>query len=117
MGPEGVKACLNAGSNDVGGTLMNETITRSAGASHGQEFSPQQLEGLISAAGRNPKQRTTLYEEVPEARTAASYHAGQLSDVVNTPAQKYERKGQPKKTLIRREVSNQPDTTEMIISA
>lgn len=117
MGPEGVKACLNAGANDVGGTLMNETITRSAGASHGQEFSPQQLEGLISAAGRNPKQRTTLYGEVSESRIAASYHAGQLSEVVNTPAKKYERSGQPKKTLVRRDVSNQPETADMIISA
>ena len=40
MGPEGVRVCLQAGANDLGGTLMDETITRSAGASHGQEMSP-----------------------------------------------------------------------------
>ncbi len=40
MGPEGVKVCLRAGANDLGGTLMDETITRSAGAVHGQEMTP-----------------------------------------------------------------------------
>ena len=38
MGPEGVKACLNAGVNDLGGTLMNESITRAAGTVHGQGY-------------------------------------------------------------------------------
>jgi FO synthase len=61
MGPEGVKACLQAGANDVGGTLMNETISRSAGASHGQEMTPDALESLIHSVGRLPRQRTTLY--------------------------------------------------------
>src|ERR1700716_4312964 len=40
MGPDGVKTCLRAGANDLGGTLMDETITRSAGAAHGQEMTP-----------------------------------------------------------------------------
>ena len=40
MGPEGVKVCLESGANDLGGTLMDETITRSAGAVHGQEMTP-----------------------------------------------------------------------------
>jgi FO synthase len=62
MGPDGVKACLQAGANDVGGTLMNETISRSAGASHGQEMTPEALEGLIHSVGRLPRQRTTLYD-------------------------------------------------------
>src|SRR5262249_33688829 len=61
LGPEGVAACLRAGVNDLGGTLMNETITRSAGAAHGQEMSPERMEALIRAAGRQPIQRTTLY--------------------------------------------------------
>ena len=52
LGPEGVRACLSAGANDVGGTLMNESITRAAGAAHGQEFPPAELEVLIRAAGR-----------------------------------------------------------------
>ncbi len=64
MGPEGVKACLQAGANDVGGTLMNETISRSAGASHGQEMTPDTLESLIRHVERVPRQRTTLYETI-----------------------------------------------------
>ena len=61
MGPEGVKACLHAGVNDLGGTLMNESISRAAGASHGQEMAPAMMEDLIRAAGRTPRRRTTLY--------------------------------------------------------
>ena len=40
MGIEGAKMCLNAGANDLGGTLMNESISRAAGATHGQELGP-----------------------------------------------------------------------------
>jgi FO synthase len=91
LGPDGVAACLRAGVNDLGGTLMNETITRSAGAAHGQEMSPEQMEVLILAAGRRPLQRTTLYEVVTEERRAASLAAAPLGEVVNTPARKYQR--------------------------
>jgi len=66
MGPEGVKLCLAAGANDVGGTLMNETISRSAGASHGQEMTPDMMEDLIRSIGRQPRQRTTLYQVISE---------------------------------------------------
>ena len=60
MGAEGAAFCLRAGANDLGGTLMNESITRAAGAVHGQEMPPAAMEALIrrSAAGR--AQRTTL---------------------------------------------------------
>ena len=85
MGPEGVAACLHAGANDVGGTLMNESITRAAGAAHGQEFPPAELEALIRAAGREPWQRTTLYGEAPPERRLASYDAAPLAEYVNTP--------------------------------
>ena len=61
MGLEGAKACLNTGCNDLGGTLMNENISRAAGASHGQEMLPAELEAMIRAAGRTPRRRTTLY--------------------------------------------------------
>jgi FO synthase len=61
MGPEGVKSCLNAGANDLGGTLMNESITRAAGAVHGQEMSPEKMENIIRNIERIPRQRTTLY--------------------------------------------------------
>jgi FO synthase len=61
MGPEGVKACLDGGVNDLGGTLMNESISRAAGAAHGQEMTAPMIEALIRSAGRTPRQRTTLY--------------------------------------------------------
>ncbi len=67
MGPEGVKACLTAGVNDLGGTLMDESISRAAGASHGQEMSPAMMENLIHSMGRTPRQRTTLYATSPRA--------------------------------------------------
>jgi len=85
MGPEGARACLGAGANDLGGVLMNESITRAAGADHGQEMSPAGLEALIRAAGRRPQQRTTLYDPVPEARRAAALAAAPAEPVVNTP--------------------------------
>ena len=68
MGPDGVKACLRAGANDLGGTLMDETITRSAGAVHGQEMTPSTMEAIIRSIGRVPRQRTTLYGTAPEER-------------------------------------------------
>jgi len=61
MGVEGAKACLEAGCNDLGGTLMNENISRAAGASHGQEMLPAELEAMIRDADRIPRRRTTLY--------------------------------------------------------
>jgi len=73
MGPEGVKACLNAGVNDLGGTLMNESITRAAGTVHGQELCPEGMESLIESVGRIPRQRTTLYETPNLQQTAKSY--------------------------------------------
>jgi FO synthase len=78
LGADGVAACLAAGVNDLGGTLMNESITRAAGASHGQEFSPEYLESLIDAAGRVHRQRTTLYGMPDAARIARSYNAAAL---------------------------------------
>ncbi len=92
MGPEGVKACLAAGANDLGGTLMNETITRSAGAVFGQEMPPPEMTDLIASIGRRPRQRTTLYREPPAERVEASFHAAPLTEPVNTPARKYERR-------------------------
>jgi FO synthase len=65
MGRKGLQACLHAGANDLGGTLINESITRSAGAGHGQCVDAKQLRELAMQAGRIPWQRTTLYEELP----------------------------------------------------
>jgi FO synthase len=88
MGPEGAAACLKAGANDLGGTLMNESISRAAGAEHGQEFSPEAMEELIRSLGRTPEQRTTLYGPVPAERRAASLNAAALAPVVLTPPRK-----------------------------
>ncbi len=65
MGIEGAKACLRAGANDLGGTLMNESISRAAGAKHGQEMIAASMERLIRELGRVPRQRTTLYGDAP----------------------------------------------------
>jgi len=62
LGLDGGRRLLDAGCNDLGGTLMGEIITRSAGAEHGQEVSPQQFRDAIEAAGRIPAVRSTTYE-------------------------------------------------------
>lgn len=64
LGHQGAQLALQAGANDVGGTLMNESITRAAGAQHGQESSIEQLNAMISVLGRVAVQRNTLYEPV-----------------------------------------------------
>ncbi|MBA2693435.1 MAG: 5-amino-6-(D-ribitylamino)uracil--L-tyrosine 4-hydroxyphenyl transferase CofH [Rubrobacter sp.] len=61
LGIEGAKLALESGCNDLGGTLMNESISRAAGASHGQEMLPGDLERAIREIGRVPRRRTTLY--------------------------------------------------------
>ena len=91
MGSDGAAFCLRAGANDLGGTLMNESITRAAGAVHGQEMPPESMEQVIRALGREPRQRTTLYADVPAERRAASFGAARLTDPINTPARRWER--------------------------
>jgi len=72
MGAEGAALCLQAGANDLGGTLMNESITRAAGGAHGQEMNGAQLAALAQRIGRPARQRTTLYgRPAPVARAAA----------------------------------------------
>ena len=85
LGPEGVRAALDAGVNDLGGTLMNESISRSAGAEFGQELPPDAMEALIRSAGRVPRQRTTLYDDAPEERRLASLGAAPLAEPWNPP--------------------------------
>jgi FO synthase len=85
MGPAGAAACLRAGANDLGGTLMNESITRAAGAVHGQEMPPAAMEALIRSLGREPWQRTTLYDVAPWQRIHASFVAPPLAPTVNSP--------------------------------
>ncbi len=61
MGAEGAARCLDAGANDLGGTLMNESITRAAGGVHGQLLDAAQLQAIAHGIGRPARQRTTLY--------------------------------------------------------
>ena len=86
MGVEGVKVCLRAGANDLGGTLMNESISRAAGSEHGEELPPEGLDAIIASIGRRAEQRTTLYHKVPNQRRAASYEAAPLAPIVKTSA-------------------------------
>jgi 7,8-didemethyl-8-hydroxy-5-deazariboflavin synthase CofH subunit len=62
LGLEGGARLLDAGCNDLGGTLMGEIITRSAGAEHGQEVTPDQFVEVIESVGRIPALRNTTYE-------------------------------------------------------
>jgi len=64
LGTAGVRQALQAGVNDLGGTLMNETISRAAGASHGQGMEEDEFRGLVEPLGRTLEQRTTLYQPV-----------------------------------------------------
>ena len=89
LGASGAEACLKAGANDLGGTLMNESISRAAGASHGQEFAPGEIQALVEDMGRTPRPRTTLYGDVPAERQAAAADASPLEQVIQTPAAKY----------------------------
>jgi FO synthase len=61
MGPDGVRQALQAGVNDLGGTLMDENISRAAGASHGQMMEADDFRALVEPLGRRLEQRTTLY--------------------------------------------------------
>ncbi len=72
LGPQLAQRCLQAGANDFGGTLMEETISLSAGADYGQHMRPREFRCLIRDIGRVPAQRNTLYEllRVYETRPA-----------------------------------------------
>ncbi len=61
QGRAGAARCLGAGANDFGGTLMNESISTAAGASHGHFLTPPEIRSLIRNAGRVPAERTTTY--------------------------------------------------------
>ncbi|MFD8611546.1 bifunctional FO biosynthesis protein CofGH [Streptomyces sp. NPDC059631] len=72
LGTEGAAEMLRSGANDLGGTLMEETISRMAGSSYGSYKSVKDLIEVAAAAGRPAKPRTTLYGEVPEERQRAA---------------------------------------------
>jgi FO synthase len=83
LGLDGARMALRAGANDLGGTLMNESISRAAGASHGQELPPEAMESTIRSVGRTPRQRTTLYGKPPAERQRASFGAPPLAEPLN----------------------------------
>jgi FO synthase len=85
LGPRGVTAALRAGVNDLGGTLMNESISRAAGSEWGQELPPEQMEAVIRSAGRIPRQRTTTYGTPPAEQVRRSFGAAQLAEPLNPP--------------------------------
>ena len=84
MGINGARACLQAGANDLGGTLMNESISRAAGSIHGQELSPRRIEQVVDSLQRIPQQRTTLYGTVSDESSAQSFDSVPLESVDNT---------------------------------
>jgi FO synthase len=88
MGPEGAAMALQAGANDLGGTLMNESISRAAGTEHGQEFPPEAMERLILSIGRQPMQRSTTYGPVAREREQASRCAAPLLPMMQTAPRK-----------------------------
>jgi FO synthase len=67
LGPAGAARLLQAGANDLGGTLMEETISRMAGSAHGSSVSAEQLHEMAALAGRPAVQRTTTYQPVVSA--------------------------------------------------
>ncbi|WP_183627037.1 5-amino-6-(D-ribitylamino)uracil--L-tyrosine 4-hydroxyphenyl transferase CofH [Novosphingobium sediminicola] len=97
LGEEGVKACLNSGANDLGGTLMNESISRAAGAAHGQEMPPEAMEALIRSIGRMPVQRSTAYGAVTQETHQRGLNAEALTPMIQTPPRK-KREGANDKT-------------------
>ena len=107
LGLEGASVVLRAGANDLGGTLMNESISRAAGAAHGQEMPPLRLEAAIRALGRAPRQRTTFYDDVPEERRRASLNPKPLSEPLNPPVSEAGLVAPPR--LVRPGLSGRPD--------
>src|SRR5262249_20960332 len=81
MGVAGARHCLQAGANDLGGTLMNESITRAAGAEHGEELPPDAMEALIASLGRTVRIRTTTYGDAGTERAAAAHNAKTLEPI------------------------------------
>lgn len=67
LGVDGVRQLLRAGVNDLGGTLVNENISRAAGASHGQGLEESDFAAIVAPLGRTLEQRTTLYDRVARA--------------------------------------------------
>ncbi len=89
LGRRGAAIVLAGGANDLGGTLMNESISRAAGSAHGQEMSPHEMEELIgSLGGRRAAPRTTLYAAADPKLIARACSAAPLTPVIQTAPRK-----------------------------
>jgi FO synthase len=86
LGPRWAQEALRAGANDLGGTLMNESISRAAGAAHGQELAPPRMEELIRELGRVALQRTTLYARASAERHACGWNPPPLGEAMTIGA-------------------------------
>ena len=88
LGSDGAAHALRAGANDLGGTLMNESISHAAGACFGEEMIPARMDELIVGAQRTPRPRTTLYGAAPPGQMARARAAVQTLPIVFTPVDK-----------------------------
>ena len=93
LGEAGIIAALQAGANDIGGTLIDESISRAAGGTHGQEYPPDRMEASIRAAGRLARQRTTTYDDAPSRQKQRSYAAATLLPRMEQAAGKFAKVG------------------------
>ena len=85
LGRQGALDILSAGANDLGGTLINESITRAAGAAHGQAWSPTDMVAAIESIGRKAQQRTTDYSYIGKNKVA-DWSEQEIRKLVNSPA-------------------------------
>ncbi len=85
LGPDGCRDVLRGGVNDLGGTLMEETISRMAGSAHGSFMTISDLAGLVAPTGRPLRQRTTLYGHPPAERLAAAAASDGVCESVRRP--------------------------------
>jgi FO synthase len=95
MGVNGARQALQAGANDLGGTLMDENISRAAGASHGQELDEAEFREIVEPLGRTLEQRTTVYGRIstvgrrlrpPDGNGHGNAHAAPVSFVPAAPS-------------------------------
>lgn len=82
LGPDGVARCLSAGVNDLGGSLMNESISRAAGSDHGEELPPERIEAIADRCNRPVRQRTTLYGTPDHGQRRRSFGAAPLAPLI-----------------------------------
>jgi FO synthase len=85
LGIEASQVILNGGANDLGGTLMEETISRMAGAEWGIRMEPSELQDAIRAIGRDPVERTTTYERLHRNGSEASHDHSRDAVAAQTP--------------------------------